>query len=298
LGEQANQQPWPPFTELRQWLAGLEISNAERARAAAALQAAEAQLEREIEQRQRVAAALTPPERPSDASDAQRRTAVRHATLYRVLRAVAGQTDPDYVARAAVEAIIKEVGWQHVLVAFPDEQETQWIIRAAGGALYATARQRFPIQQGVIGRAFRTGQTQLVRDVRADPDYIPGHPQIRSELAVPIKRGERALGVLNLESDALDAFDSEDVQLMESLADAVALALDTAYLYSQAHQNAVNLSALYVVTRVASQSLVLDEMLSQVLSSALALLGFEAGLVGLTDPSDGVWRPRRDCHPP
>jgi PAS domain S-box-containing protein len=98
------------------------------------------------------------------------------------------------------------------------------------------------------------------------------------------------LGVVNLESDALDAFDSEDVELVESLADTVALALDTAHLYSQAHQNAVNLSALYVVTRVASQSLVLDEVLSQVLSSALALLGFEAGLVGLTDPDDGRLR--------
>ncbi|UCC65336.1 MAG: GAF domain-containing protein, partial [Anaerolineae bacterium] len=268
LGEEGNGS-LAPLAELRQWLAELEMPEAERKRAEGA---------------------LTRLEQLSEESAAQRRMAMRRTTLYRVLRAVAGQTDPDYVARAAVEAIIKEAGWPNVVVAVPDETKSHWVVRAAGGALSSTSRWRRPIYEGVVGRAFKTGETQLVPDVRADPDYIAGTEEIRSELAVPINRGGRTLGVLNLESDAPDAFDSDDVGLVESLADAVALALDTAHLYSQAHQNAVNLSALYVVTRVASQSLVLEEVLSQVLSSALTLLGFEAGLVGLTDPAEGQLR--------
>jgi transcriptional regulator with GAF, ATPase, and Fis domain len=75
------------------------------------------------------------------------------------------------------------------------------------------------MERGVIGRTFKTGKTQLVTDVSADPDYTVGHPVTHSCLAVPMRRGGRVVGVLNLESDQLAAFDSDDVPLAESLAE-------------------------------------------------------------------------------
>jgi PAS domain S-box-containing protein len=222
--------------------------------------------------------------------DAQRRIADRQTAFYEALRTVAEQTDPDYVARAAVEAITRIAGWPNVVIALPDDDETHWVIRAASGTLLYTTRRAFSIEQGVIGRAFRTAQTQFVPGVSADLDYIVGHPDIRSQLAVPMRRGGRTLGVISIESDRLAAFDADDVRLVESLAEAVALALNHARLYNTAHQHAANLSALYTITRMASQSLVLEDVLSQTLSSALKLLGFQAGLVGLADPADGRLR--------
>jgi len=69
----------------------------------------------------------------------------------------------------------------------------------------------------VIGRVFRTNQTQLVQDVRADPDYKGENSVLLSELTVPIRHGEHILAVLNLESDKPAAFGADEVQLAESL---------------------------------------------------------------------------------
>jgi PAS domain S-box-containing protein len=160
--------------------------------------------------------------------------AEQQALLYQVLRAVSGQLELDAVARLAVDAIVKYAGWPHVCFAVPNEAGTHWAIRAAGGELAAEVGMTRPMSQGVIGRVFRTAQTQLVRDVRTDPDYTGEHPVLLSELTLPIKQDERVLAVLNLESNRPAAFGGEELQLGESLAEAIALALENARLFQTA----------------------------------------------------------------
>jgi len=218
--------------------------------------------------------------------DAQRRTAERETTLYQVLRAVSGQLDPEAVIHAAVEVIARLTCWSHVIIALPQDPQC-WMVHAASGILSTAVGVTFPIGQGVVGRAFRTTQTQLMPDVRTDPDYIPWHPAIRSELAVPLQRGGRTLGVLDLESDCPAAFDADDVRWVESLAEAVALAMDNARLYAEVRRHATDLSALYAIARTTSRSLALEDVLSQALSSALVSFGFEAGLISLVDSESG-----------
>ena len=52
----------------------------------------------------------------------------------------------------------------------------------------------------IMGRVARTGEQRNVPDVRADPEYLEGWPDIRSELALPLRAGGEIVGVLNLES--------------------------------------------------------------------------------------------------
>ncbi|MCS7124756.1 MAG: PAS domain S-box protein [Candidatus Bathyarchaeota archaeon] len=81
-------------------------------------------------------------------------------------------------------------------------------------------------EKGVTVRAAKTGKAVYVPDVRKDPAYVDaGVKGLQSELAVPIKLGERVLGVLNVECERLDAFDEEDKRLLEILASHVAIAL-------------------------------------------------------------------------
>jgi NtrC-family two-component system sensor histidine kinase KinB len=160
------------------------------------------------------------------------RLARRQTILYEALRLVGGQLDEVNLTRVAVQAVARLTGWPTVLLAVPD---------ANGGLRIRDARRDLSgppevAENGVIARCFRTGQTQHVPDVSLDPDYVADHPDIRSELAVPLRRGGRVLGVLNMESTERDAFDAEDALLAESLADAVALALENARL----HQDTVD----------------------------------------------------------
>lgn len=219
--------------------------------------------------------------------DEQRHLATRQTTLYEVLRAVGGHLDQEAIAHVAVDAVARLTGWPAVAILLPDDTATHLVVQAAAGVLPATEGESLSIEQGVTGRAFRTAQTQHVPDISTDPDYVEAHPAHHSELAIPLRRGERVLGVLDVASDQSGAFDEDDILLAKSLAEAIALALDNARLYAEIRQYATDLGALYTVARAISRSWVLKDVLSETLDSALTSLDFEAGLIGLVDPTDG-----------
>ncbi|MEM4700958.1 MAG: PAS domain S-box protein, partial [Candidatus Bathyarchaeia archaeon] len=80
--------------------------------------------------------------------------------------------------------------------------------------------------KGITVIAAKTGKTVYVPDIRKEKAYVSGGiNRVLSELAVPIKIGTRVLGVLNVESEKLAAFDEEDKRLLEILASHVAIAL-------------------------------------------------------------------------
>jgi signal transduction histidine kinase/putative methionine-R-sulfoxide reductase with GAF domain len=224
--------------------------------------------------------------RNAEIFEEQRRMAERELTLYEVLRAVSGLQDPSKVAQKAVDAIVQFAGWSQAAIIFPNEGSTHWVVSAASGYLTLAAGMARPIGQGIVGRALRTGQTQNVPDVSADPDYVAGHPRTRSELIVLLRRGQAMSGVLSLDSDRVAGFDSDDVLLAESLAEAIALVLENARLYAQTQRHAADMSALYAIARTTSRSLALEEVIEQSLSSAISLLGFSGGLITLADPDE------------
>ena len=82
---------------------------------------------------------------------------------------------------------------------------------------------------GVIARAARTGESQLVCDTRVDEDYLPflidGNVTTLSELALPIKSNGNLIGVINLESPVLDGFSVDDQTLLEIFSQYVASAV-------------------------------------------------------------------------
>ncbi|MEA3335860.1 MAG: GAF domain-containing protein [Chloroflexota bacterium] len=84
---------------------------------------------------------------------------------------------------------------------------------------------------GIMGRAARTGISQLVGDVENDPDYLKCHPATHSDLAVPIKIDGHVIGVINVEHPEKDAFDYSDKMALEALAAQAAVALDNARQY-------------------------------------------------------------------
>jgi diguanylate cyclase (GGDEF)-like protein len=90
-----------------------------------------------------------------------------------------------------------------------------------------------PITSGVIGRTVRTRQTQFVRNVNADPDFLRMSYEVKSEIAVPLLKNEIVLGVLNVESQELGSLDENDVDLLNALAGSIAVAIDNARLHAE-----------------------------------------------------------------
>ena len=92
----------------------------------------------------------------------------------------------------------------------------------------ALLKKKWRLGQGVVGRAIRTGEPQLVMDVRADPDYVQVDPRATSEYALPIRLGGRTLGVLNLEGTTPDAFSRDNQTVFRTFADQLAGAIHMA----------------------------------------------------------------------
>jgi signal transduction histidine kinase len=93
---------------------------------------------------------------------------------------------------------------------------------------------RLPIDgHGIIPHVAITGMPLVVGDVSIEPRYryIDALPRTCSEIALPLRIGDRVLGVLDLESAELNAFSPDDVQVLQTLADQLAIAIQNAGLY-------------------------------------------------------------------
>ena len=82
---------------------------------------------------------------------------------------------------------------------------------------------RFPITQGLCGAALESGESIMVGDVRKDARYLPAFHTTRSEMIVPMVNEHRQIvGMLDAESDKLDAFGREDREFLERAAGLIA----------------------------------------------------------------------------
>jgi len=95
-----------------------------------------------------------------------------------------------------------------------------------------------PLDQGINGRAYVTGQVVCVDDVRTEADYYSLIPATRAELAVPIIREGKVLGNLDLQSPEVGAFRGVDLAYLDALAGQGAIALQNAFLVTKIREQA------------------------------------------------------------
>ncbi len=136
---------------------------------------------------------------------------------------------------------------------------------------------RVLLGHGLTGWVARHGRPLLVNDVQNDPRYVlgPGRDQVRSELDLPLKLGRRTIGVLNVESERLNAFGAEDVPYLQGLGGQLAQAIDNARLAADSRL----LAAAEERARLARD--LHDETIQ-----ALVALGRQLDLLGLDLPHE------------
>ena len=219
--------------------------------------------------------------------DDQRRLAERQTTLYEALRTFGTLLDPEAVLLVAVEKIAQMTDWPIVTVLLPDKRTEKLTLRASAGQIPLPEHWSIEPNYGNIGRAFRTGELLYVDNTQTHTAGVTVYETAGSQIAVPLRYGQRTLGILNIEHEGVYAFRADDVILAESLADAIALALENAQIHSHVRQYAANLNMMYSLAQVTSRSLELENILPAALDSILESLEFEAGFISLFDPQDG-----------
>jgi len=86
----------------------------------------------------------------------------------------------------------------------------------------------WPESLGVIGRAFRSGQSQYVADVIEDIDYVLGNPAVAAEYVLPVRLRGKLIGLLNLEASDPQSLSAVNRQMLDALAEQIAGAVHLA----------------------------------------------------------------------
>lgn len=151
--------------------------------------------------------------------------------LARVSREALQGEGLDAVLRRIVECLVQRVPVALASIILLNDEGSFFVNEVWAGELELDQPQlapAWPVSVGAAGRCARTGVAQLITDVDADPDYVPGNLAVRAEYLVPIRHRTRLHGVLNIESTRADFFSADACAVFDAIADQVAGAIHLA----------------------------------------------------------------------
>jgi signal transduction histidine kinase len=136
----------------------------------------------------------------------------------------------------------------------------------------AAVRLKLRVGEGITGWVARHGKPARVGDVTQDPRYVAARRDVRSELAVPLEVNGETRGVINVDSDRVDAFSADDQDLLEQLAVQAAKVIHNTWLYEQLRLKVHLFESLASVSRTINSTLNLDEALRVITREACVLM--------------------------
>ncbi len=139
--------------------------------------------------------------------------------------------------------------------------------------------------QGIVGNAALSGKTIVANDVTKESRYLSFAPTTtRSEVAIPLKISRRVIGVLNIECNEVNAFNSDTVKILELIADRLSAALHNAKLYQDAVNYARDLTVSSAITRLLISPLEFDDVLDRMFEVIIKKIGVANIAILLIDP--------------
>jgi signal transduction histidine kinase len=132
----------------------------------------------------------------------------------------------------------------------------------------------------------------LCNDVLHEPHYMHAEliPETKAELAVPLRAGNRVIGVLDVQSDRRDAFDKEDVSALQILGNQVGIALKNARLFQETKHRYEAMIALHATSLDMIARLDTTALLESLLRRGAQLLGAKGGVVYVYDTNTELSR--------
>jgi serine phosphatase RsbU (regulator of sigma subunit)/putative methionine-R-sulfoxide reductase with GAF domain len=192
---------------------------------------------------------------------------------------IANVLDLNQLARRVAELIQQTFHYYYVAIFTIRENSTALRFRSSAmpkgsrrsgksgkGKRKAKVALEVEIGQGLIGQAAAEGERIIIGDVRKDLRYrfIDALPETRSEAVIPLKIEDHVLGVLDVQSDQVNAFHPIDLLVLGALADTIARAVEGTRLYNNLRRRADQLTLISEVSKSVSSSLELGELMNGV----------------------------------
>ena len=142
------------------------------------------------------------------------------------------------------------------------------------------------VGEGITGWVAQQGRSTIVQDVHNDERYVQVHKHTKSELAVPLEINGVLSGVVNVDSEELNAFNENDLALLTELTSQAALVIHNAFLYEKSKIRANLFESLITVGQTINSTLDLDEALNAITREASSLMNARTCALQLLDETN------------
>ena len=202
-----------------------------------------------------------------------------------------GELDLNRALNRATQLVQSTFNYEHVGLFILDEESHLLVMRARDGVYASRFAQNHSLVlgAGIVGWVAEQGRRLLANDVTQEAHYRnPFEDEtIQSELAVPIRVGDETLGVLDVQSRDLNAFDQTDILVLETLADQLATAIQNARLYEAERGQRDLAEALSKLAAILSSTLEPGEVLERILSHVGHVIPHDAANIYLIEGDEG-----------
>lgn len=236
------------LNRLEQTITQVKQSEYEQKRTNVELLELKESLEQQVQERTAELASRSS-ELESAALQIQRRSGQFEA-LAQVAQSITVLRDLQELLPEIATVVSEKYGFYHVGVFLTDSENEYAILTAAnseGGKKMLERNHRLKVgEQGIVGSVTGSGIPRIALDVGADAVFFdnPDLPETHSEMALPLRSGDKVIGALDVQSTESGAFTDEDVQTLGLLADQVSLAIENARLFEDSSRTLSDLQSL------------------------------------------------------
>jgi GAF domain-containing protein len=204
--------------------------------------------------------------------------------IIEITRSLAAILSLSDLVASVVTTIARYLNYYHVHIYLVNEAAGE--LQVAGGTgeagkMMLAQGHAIPLGKGLVGQAAASRLPVLARDVHEEAGWLPNVllPDTVAEIAVPIVRGERVLGVLDVQHSERGILDESDVATLEAIADHLGVALDNANLYAEVARRAEREQHLNEITRRIQSTMTMEDALQVAIRElGRALPGAQAGV--------------------
>ena len=159
-----------------------------------------------------------------------RRWQERMSALHNLLRLGGGVVPQETLLRRVVDTVRLLCGGHYAAVFLGDYDKEELVLLAQSSAtpVDLAVASRLKFRTGLTGKAFELGETVNVRDVRNESMYLDRVPGVLSEVCVPLRLGDRCVGILDAQAPSVGEFTDDEVLFLEAVARFLAPQLQSA----------------------------------------------------------------------
>jgi GAF domain-containing protein len=218
-----------------------------------------------------------------------KKTALQFETAAEIARDISSSLDLDELLEKAVELIRSRFDFYHAAIFLKDLPGEFVVIREAtgdAGAQLKRAGHKLGIgSKSVVGFVAGHGEPLVVNDTTRDTTYYanPLLPETRAEAAMPLKVGDRIVGVLDVQSKQVYAFSDENLRTLQILADQLAIAVINTELFAETQEHLAQHRLLHHITTTAASGTTLEEALQSAVNGLQVTLGGDRVSILLAD---------------